>query len=105
MKKLLTAALAGAIAISMTTPVLALDAQAPAPDAATETTGAINRVPLVNGENSFTENQARERIEASGFTSVSGLALDGQGIWRGKAVKGSTPVDVGLDFKGNVAAQ
>lgn len=105
MKKLLTAALAGTIAVTMTTPVLALDAKAPAPAASTETTGAINRVPLVAGENSFTEAQARERIEGAGFASVSGLALDDQGIWRGKAVKGSTPVDVGLDFKGNVAAQ
>ena len=101
MQKLLTAVFAGAIALIMTTPVLALDTPATTP----ETTGAINRVPLVTGENSFTEAQARERITAAGFTEVSGLKLDEQGIWRGKALKGAAPVDVGLDFQGNVATE
>jgi predicted transcriptional regulator len=105
MKKLLTAALAGAIAVTMTVPALALDNKAATPETSTETTGAINRVPLVAGENSFTESQARERIQAAGYTDVSGLKLDDQGIWRGKAVKSSAPVAVGLDFQGNVAAE
>jgi putative membrane protein len=105
MKKLLTAALAGAIAVTMTTPVFAFDAQAATPEPSTETTGSINRVPLLPGENSFTEGQAKDRIEGAGFTNVSALMLDQQGIWRGKAVKGSTPVSVGMDFKGTVTVQ
>lgn len=85
--------------------MLALGAQPPAPEASAETTGAINRVRLEPGENSFTGSRARERIESAGFTNIYRLRLDSEGIWRGKAVKGSTPVDVGLDYKGNVAAE
>ena len=54
------------------------------------------------GANSFTENQAKSRIETNGFANVSGLAKDSQGVWRGKAVKGGQSVDVSVDFQGNV---
>lgn len=57
------------------------------------------------GSNSFTESQARSRIEGAGFGKVTGLAKDQQGIWRGKAQKDGRMVSVGLDFKGNVASQ
>lgn len=103
MKVLSNAALACAIACTATFPAFALDIEAPTLE--TRQTRAIHRIPLLPGENSFTENQARERIEKTGFTNVSSLQLDDRGIWRGKAVKGSVPMDVGLDFKGNVAAQ
>jgi hypothetical protein len=56
----------------------------------------------VAGANSFTEGQARSRIESSGFTNVSGLAKDGNGVWRGKAAKAGQTVDVSVDFQGNV---
>ena len=59
---------------------------------------------LEQGANSFTEGQARSRIESAGFTTVTDLKKDGQGIWRGKAKKGSQSVDVGFDYKGNMAA-
>jgi hypothetical protein len=54
------------------------------------------------GANSFTEGQARGRIEAAGYTDVQGLAKDDQGVWRGKAMRNGTQSDVGLDFRGNV---
>ena len=54
------------------------------------------------GANSFTESQAKSRIETNGFANVSGLAKDAQGVWRGKATKGGQPVDVSVDFQGNV---
>lgn len=54
------------------------------------------------GANSFTESQAKSRIETNGFSNVSGLAKDGQGIWRGKAMKSGQSVDVSVDFQGNV---
>lgn len=54
------------------------------------------------GANSFTESQAKSRIETNGFSNVSGLAKDSQGVWRGKATKGGQPVDVSVDFQGNV---
>ena len=42
------------------------------------------------------------RIEAAGFSNVTGLAKDTEGVWRGKAQqKTGGPVDVWLDYKGN----
>ena len=58
----------------------------------------------VAGANSFTEGQAKSRIEENGFTSVSELKKDDNGVWRGKAMKGGQSVDVSLDFQGNVFA-
>jgi putative membrane protein len=60
---------------------------------------------LAAGANSFTEGQAKSRIEKAGFTSVSDLKKDDQGIWRGTATKDGKSTPVGVDFKGNVAAQ
>ena len=57
------------------------------------------------GANSFTEAQAKSRIEAAGYSNVSGLAKDKDGIWRGNASKGSTTVGVALDYQGNVVAR
>jgi putative membrane protein len=59
----------------------------------------------VPGANSFTEGQAKSRIESMGYSSVSSLTKDGQGIWRGKATKDGKSFDVSLDFQGNVFAQ
>jgi sporulation protein YlmC with PRC-barrel domain len=62
-------------------------------------------VPPLAGANSFTESQARDRIEASGYTGVTALTKDEQSIWRGMAMKGGKSVRVALDYKGNVVAQ
>ena len=59
----------------------------------------------VAGANSFTEGQAKSRIEENGFTSVSELKKDDNGVWRGKAMKDGKPVTVSLDFQGNVIAR
>ena len=59
----------------------------------------------VAGANSFTEDQARKRIMEAGYTDVTGLRKDDQGVWRGKASKGGTSADVSLDFQGNVASK
>lgn len=60
---------------------------------------------LEPGANSFTEEQARSRIEAAGFQNVTGLRKDDQGIWRGRATRGGQQVNVGLDYRGNIATQ
>jgi periplasmic protein CpxP/Spy len=60
---------------------------------------------LEAGSNSFTESQARSKIEQAGYQNVTDLRKDEQGIWRAKAQKGGQTVSVGLDFKGNVATQ
>ena len=57
------------------------------------------------GANSFTEGQARSRIEAAGFTDVTELQKDDQGIWRGRASQGGRQVSVALDFTGNVTSR
>ena len=57
---------------------------------------------LETGANSFTEDQARKRLEDAGLAEVGGLAKDDQGVWRGKADKAGTKTDVSLDFQGNV---
>ena len=70
--------------------------------------GTVNLVApsaLENGANSFTEGQAKSRIEGAGFTNVSGLNKDAQGIWRGQAMRNGKSVAVGFDYKGNIAAQ
>lgn len=41
----------------------------------------------VAGANSFTEGQAKSRIESSGYTNVTALKKDDAGVWRGKAEK------------------
>ncbi|MFC4166975.1 PepSY domain-containing protein [Teichococcus aestuarii] len=54
------------------------------------------------GANSFTEGQARSRIEAAGYTDVQGLQKDDKGVWRGRAMRNGQTAEVGLDFQGNV---
>ena len=56
----------------------------------------------VPGRNSFTEGEARNRIEKFGYTSVTGLKKDANGIWRGTATKSGTTGDVALDYQGNI---
>ena len=57
----------------------------------------------VAGANSFTEAQVKSRLEAAGYTNVTELRKDEQGIWRGKAMKDGRQVNVGVDFKGTIA--
>lgn len=61
-----------------------------------------NALAPVAGANSFTEGEAKSRIEARGFANISELKKDDQGIWRGKAMRNGRSVDVALDFQGNV---
>ena len=58
----------------------------------------------VAGANSFTEAQAKSRFEKKGFSNVSDLKKDSDGIWRGHAQKDGKSVNVSLDFQGNVFA-
>ena len=57
------------------------------------------------GANSFTEGQARSRIEAAGFSNVSDLTKDDQGIWRGRGMRNGQQVGVALDFTGAVSSR
>ena len=58
----------------------------------------------VSGANSFTEGQAKSRIEQAGYSGVTDLKKDDNGVWRGKATKGGAASNVSIDFQGNVNA-
>ncbi len=60
---------------------------------------------LENGANSFTEAQARSRLESVGFTNITEFQKDAQGIWRGKAMREGRSVSVGLDYQGTIGSQ
>lgn len=64
-----------------------------------------NATAPVEGANSFTEAQAKERIADAGYADVTDLALDDEGIWRAKAMKDGKAVTVDLDYQGNIVAQ
>ena len=69
---------------------------------AVNSSGQKNSNVPVAGRNSFTEGQAKSKIEEAGYTSVSELKKDDNGVWRGKASKGGSSTNVSVDFQGNV---
>lgn len=69
---------------------------------AVNNSGKNNSGKPVSGANSFTEGQAKSKIEEAGYTNVTSLKKDDNGVWRGKASKGGASTDVSLDFQGNV---
>ena len=58
--------------------------------------------PLEQGATSFTEAQARSRMEQAGFTQITELRLAEGGIWRAAAQRDGRPLRVGLDYRGTV---
>ncbi len=96
MKKLLvisliaTATAFGAMAQTPTTSPI------PAPKA-----DADKNAPLP-GANSFTEGQAKSRLEENGYSQVGALAKDGNGVWKGKATHSGAQVNVSVDYRGNI---
>jgi hypothetical protein len=56
----------------------------------------------VSGRNSFTEGEAKSRIESRGYTQISSLRKDEHGVWRGVAMKDGHKTPVALDYQGNV---
>lgn len=68
---------------------------------AVATTNANAAMPA-RGHNSFSRGEARRRIAAEGFTSVTGLRKDSHGVWRGQGTKDGQTTGVWLDYKGNV---
>ena len=75
------------------------------PAVSTQSMGTQTNSAPLPGANSFTKAQARDRIQAHGYTNVTALKLDAQSIWRGKAMKNGALVNVALDYKGNVVSQ
>jgi hypothetical protein len=69
---------------------------------AVNSSGQNNSNAPVAGRNSFTEGQAKSKIEDAGYTNVTELKKDDNGVWRGKASKSGTATAVSVDFQGNV---
>ena len=109
MKRFTAATAATLFAVTAYASVALAQSAAPAnPNAhtpAVATPSTINADAPAAGANSFTEAQAKSRIEAAGFSGVSGLMKDKDGVWRGKASKGGSTTDVALDFQGNVVSK
>jgi hypothetical protein len=82
---IVVAASVGAMAQTTTTTPAPADANAPLP-----------------GANSFTEGQAKSRLEANGYSNVSGLKKDDNGVWRGTAMHAGAQVGVAVDYRGNI---
>jgi hypothetical protein len=57
------------------------------------------------GANSFTEAQAKKRIEDQGLTNVNGLTKDADGVWRGSASRSGQTLSVAVDYQGNVVTK
>jgi hypothetical protein len=70
---------------------------------AVATTSASADVPA-KGANSFTMGQAQSRLEKQGFSNVSDLQKDNDGVWRGMAEKDGAKQNVWLDYKGNTGS-
>ncbi len=68
-------------------------------------TTSANAAQPAKGANSFTDGEARRRIESSGYSTVADLKKDDDGIWHGNATKDGAKVNVWLDYKGNVGQQ
>ncbi len=111
-----TAAMLPAFAQTTTTTPSTTSPSVAAPGANRDsTTGANGSTPAVQtdssrqnasapvpGANSFTESQARSRMEGAGFSNLTGLHKDDQGVWRGRGMHSGQQVDVSLDYQGNV---
>ncbi len=54
------------------------------------------------GANSFTEGQAKSRLEANGYSNIAGLKKDENGVWKGTAMNAGAKVDVSVDYRGNI---
>ncbi len=65
-------------------------------------TTQANALMPARGRNSFSRGEARRRLERRGFTDVSDLRKDGDGVWRGQASHAGAATGVWLDYKGNV---
>ena len=103
-KLMLAAAFVGAstfAALAQTSTTPSTDGDTPA----VATPETKNTTAPVEGANSFTEDQAKERIVQAGYADVTGLKLDDKGLWRGTAMKDGKSVNVALDYQGNTVAE
>lgn len=68
-------------------------------------TATVDAGAPLEGANSFTETQAKDRVLANGLAMPATMTKDDKGIWRGTAMKDGKSVNVAVDYKGNVIVQ
>ncbi|MGZ2488228.1 hypothetical protein ACVITL_006813 [Rhizobium pisi] len=101
-------ALAAAILAAYTVAAFAQTPPASSPDGntpAVATPDTKNPTAPVEGANSFTEAQAKDRIAKAGYTDVKNLKLDDKGIWLASGMKDGKAVSIALDYQGNIVAK
>jgi hypothetical protein len=79
--------------------------QPEAPNNAINATGQNNSDKPLKGANSFTEDQAKRRIQDAGYEGVSEMKKGDDGVWRGKAMRGRSRFEASVDYEGNVSAR
>jgi hypothetical protein len=102
MRKAALAATALTLALSATAAFAQAPAQSGPQNPAVKTDSGNNSNMPVKGANSFTMSEAKSRISDKGYTKVSGLKKDANGVWRGTAMKDGQNVHVSVDYQGNV---
>jgi len=109
----------GAAGANVTTPAIqGGTVQAPSMGAAGASTPGVNPPSLstpgadpnravgqIQDQSDVATDGIKRKIEADGYKNVQGLAKDADGVWHGRAMRGSTEVAVTVDAKGNVASQ
>ena len=53
------------------------------------------------GNNSFTEEQAKGHLANAGYTNITNMTQDAQGVWHGQAMKGGKSAPVSVDYQGS----
>jgi hypothetical protein len=107
MKHRLLVAAATAVGLSIALPAHAQDhpmaSDQAAPNPATKSPNAMTQAPLARGKTSFTMGQARARLAKAGYTHITNLTKDRDGLWQARAMHHGQWVNAAVDYKGNVA--
>lgn len=108
MNRILTIALLGAASLAATSGMAEgmkpkADHNPNMPAVVTDETAA--QLSPAAGRNSFTMTQATTKLQEQGFSQISGLKADKDGIWRGTAMRNGMKQNVAVDYQGNVRAQ
>jgi hypothetical protein len=72
---------------------------------AVTTPGETNPKAPVPGKNSFTEEQAKQRLTDEGYTEIMNLELSEDAIWLAEAMRDRQPFKVQLDYQGNITTR
>lgn len=93
------------VAACICIPATAWAQSAPSTDKpAIATPDTANPSAPVKGENSFTQEQAKSRMEEAGFSNVMGLTLDDEGVWHAAGEKDGAAVMIKMDYQGNITS-